>query len=123
VSEQLGRGTHYGASHELEITWGRWVQKLIPSAEWVRFVSSGTEATLMAIRLARAFTGRKTIIRFAGHFHGWHDAVMLGYQPPFDAPDSIGIPLGTLTDVRRLPPNDLAAVEKTLAEDSLPDSF
>jgi len=117
VSEQLGRGTHYGASHELEIAWGRWVQKLIPSAERVRFVSSGTEATLMAIRLARAFTGRKTLLRFEGHFHGWHDAVMLGYQPPFDAPDSAGIPPGVLAHVRCLPPNDLAAVEKALAED------
>src|SRR5574341_613878 len=86
LSEQLSRGTHYGASHDLEIAWGQWVQKLIPSAERVRFVSSGTEATLMAIRLARAFTGRNTIVRFEGHFHGWHDAVSLGYQPPFDAP-------------------------------------
>src|SRR5262245_47816376 len=73
VTEQLSRGTHYGASHELEITWGQWVQRLIPSAERVRFVNSGTEATLMAIRLARGFTGRQNIIRFAGHFHGWHD--------------------------------------------------
>ncbi len=118
LSDQLSRGTHYGASHELEIAWGRWVQKLIPSAERVRFVSSGTEATLMAIRLARAFTGRKTLIRFEGHFHGWHDAVMLGYQPPFDAPDSIGIPPEVLAQVRCLPPNDIAAVEKALAEDN-----
>ncbi len=115
VMEQLSRGTHYGASHELEIAWGQWVQRLIPSAERVRFVSSGTEATLMAIRLARAYTGKSTLIRFQGHFHGWHDTVMLGYQPPFDVPNSTGIPSETLGRVCCLPPNDLAAIEQALA--------
>lgn len=118
VSDQLGRGTHYGAAHELEIAWGRWVQRLIPSAERVRFVSSGTEATLLAIRLARAFTGKSKLIRFAGHFHGWHDTAALGYQPPFDVPDSPGIPAGTLGAVQVLPPNDLPAVEAALAADA-----
>jgi len=64
ASAQLLRGTHYGASHELEITWAERVQQLIPSAEVVRFTSSGTESTMMAVRLARAFTGRKTLVRF-----------------------------------------------------------
>ena len=118
VSEQLSRGTHYGASHELEIAWGQWVQRLIPSAERVRFVSSGTEATLMAIRLARAFTGRSKILRFEGHFHGWHDAAMIGYQPPFDVPDSMGLPTGTLSHIKCVPPNDVLAIEKVLADDS-----
>src|SRR5574341_702835 len=118
LSEQLSRGTHYGASHDLEIAWGQWVQKLIPSAERVRFVSSGTEATLMAIRLARAFTGRNTIVRFEGHFHGWHDAVPLGYQPPFDAPDSLGVPPETLNAIHCLPPNDMDVVVKFLGEHS-----
>src|SRR5262245_29167696 len=58
VREQLSRGTHFGASHETEIAWAEQIQRLIPSAERVRFTSSGTEATLLAIRLARAFTGR-----------------------------------------------------------------
>src|SRR5437870_13110784 len=53
VQRQMGRATHPGACHELEIEWGRWVQQLVPSAERLRFVSSGTEATLMALRLAR----------------------------------------------------------------------
>ncbi|MGH2524861.1 MAG: aminotransferase class III-fold pyridoxal phosphate-dependent enzyme, partial [Anaerolineales bacterium] len=114
VSEQLARGTHYGASHELEIGWGRWVQKLVPSAERVRFVSSGTEATLMAIRLARGFTRKSTLLRFEGHFHGWHDTAMLGYQPPYDTPDSVGIPTETLNRVKPLPPNDISMVEKAL---------
>jgi glutamate-1-semialdehyde 2,1-aminomutase len=118
VTEQLGRGTHYGASHALEIAWGQWVQRLIPSAERVRFVSSGTEATMMAVRLARAFTGRNRIVRFAGHFHGWHDAVMPGACPPLDGPDSVGIPDQTLGLVNCLPPNDIYAVEQALSEDA-----
>lgn len=117
IVEQLHHGTHYGASHALEIKWGQWVQRLVPSAERVRFVSSGTEATLMAIRLARAHTGRSTLVRFQGHFHGWHDAVMLGYQPPFTVPDSLGIPSETLGRVCCLPPNDIAAVDAALAAD------
>lgn len=114
IAGQLNRGTHYGGSHELEMAWGRWVQKLVPSAERVRFVSSGTEATMMAIRLARGFTGRNKLIRFAGHFHGWHDQVMLGHKPPFDAPTSVGIPGQTLEQAICLPPNNIDAVEKTL---------
>ncbi len=117
LAEQLRHGTHYGAAHELEIKWGQWVKRLVPSAQRVRFVSSGTEATLMAIRLARAHTGRNTLVRFQGHFHGWHDAVMLGYQPPYTVPDSLGIPGEVLGRVCCLPPNDIAAVEAALAAD------
>ena len=58
VQRQMERGTHPGACHEAEIAWGRWVQRLVPSAERVRFTASGTEATLMALRLARLGTGR-----------------------------------------------------------------
>ena len=65
VAEQLQRGTHYGASHEAEIEWAERVQQLIPSAETVRFTSSGTEATMIAVRLARGYTGRKTLLRFS----------------------------------------------------------
>lgn len=117
VAQQLQRGTHYGASHELEIKWGQWVQKLIPSAEKVRFVASGTEATMMAIRLARGFTGRKKLLRFAGHFHGWHDTVMLGVSAPYDVPNSVGIPEETLSTVVCVPPNDIEAVAEVLQTD------
>ena len=117
VTDQITRGTHYSASHELEIVWGQWVQTLIPSAERVRFVNSGTEAMMMAIRLARGFTKRHKVIRFAGHFHGWYDAVELGTRPPFDVPTSVGIPAETFAWVRCLPPNDIRAVEQALGED------
>jgi glutamate-1-semialdehyde 2,1-aminomutase len=75
VVEQLARGVHYGASHEKEIEWAEMIRSLIPCAEKVRFTVTGTEATMLAMRLARAFTGKSKIVRFAGHFHGWHDHV------------------------------------------------
>jgi len=58
VIEQAARGTHYGASHPLEVSWAEWICKLVPCAESVRFTASGTEATHMALRLARAYTGK-----------------------------------------------------------------
>ena len=73
VVEQAQKGTHYGACHELEVRWGELVQQIVPSAEVVKFATSGTEATMLAMRLARAFTGRDRIVKFHGHFHGWHD--------------------------------------------------
>lgn len=75
VQAQMERGTHYGANHALEIAWAEAVKGCFPHVERVRFTSSGTEATLLALRLARAFTGRPMVIRLEGHFHGWHDLV------------------------------------------------
>ena len=75
VREQLGKGIHYGASHELELEWAERIKNLIPCAESVRFNNSGTEATMLALRLARGYTGREKVLRFTGHFHGWHDYV------------------------------------------------
>src|ERR1700682_6196869 len=92
VAEQIHKGTHYGACHELEVAWAEQIVRMIPSAEWVRFTMSGTEATMLAMRDARAFTGHDLGLRFAGHFHGWHDYAMAGYQPPFDTPTSTGVP-------------------------------
>src|SRR5437588_12564655 len=64
VQRQMARATHPGACHEMEIEWGRWVQELVPSAETVRFTASGTEATLMALRLSRIATGRPKVLKF-----------------------------------------------------------
>jgi len=117
VSEQLQRGTHYGACHELEVRWAELVCELVPCAEEVRFHSSGTEATMMAMRLARAFTGRTKILKFQGHFHGWHDYALPGWKPPFDVPPSLGIPEAAVSTVVVLPPNDLNLLEDTLKRD------
>jgi glutamate-1-semialdehyde 2,1-aminomutase len=118
LHRQIDHGTHYGACHALEVEWGEKVMELVPSAERVRFTASGTEATLMAIRLARAFTGKNKIIRFAGHYHGWHDAVCIGITPPFDVPSSSGIPDDVLKHTVVLPPDDLQQVEEQLRNDS-----
>ncbi len=91
VHAQLDRGTHYGASHELEIAWAEWVKRLIPTAERVRFTNSGTEATLMAVRLARAFSGKAKIVRFNYHFHGWHDHMTTGHSNHFDGTATTGV--------------------------------
>ena len=115
VQEQMPRGTHLGASHELEIRWGELVQRLIPSADLVRFVASGTEATQMAIRLARSFTGKTQIVKFEGHFHGWHDYMTAAVDPPYDVPESSGVPEAVLRTMRVVPPA-LGAVEQALDE-------
>jgi len=110
-------GTHYGASHELEIRWGEMVRRLVPSAEHLRFTSSGTEATMMAIRLARAFTGREKIVRLREHFHGWNDSVTGQPRPEETLPVSPGLPRGTLEASIVLPQDDVDALERTLRED------
>jgi glutamate-1-semialdehyde 2,1-aminomutase len=106
VAAQLDRGTHYGACHELEVRWAEQVIKLVPGVERVRFAGSGTEATLLAIRLARAATGRDKIVKFEGHFHGWHDYAAAAVRPPFHRPVSAGVPDGVLAGLVICPPND-----------------
>jgi glutamate-1-semialdehyde 2,1-aminomutase len=114
VAEQVHKGTHYGACHELEVAWAEQIVRMVPSAEWVRFTMSGTEATMLAIRDARAFTGREKVIRFAGHFHGWHDYAMAGYQPPFDAPTSTGVPRAVAESMLVAYPNNIDSVRELL---------
>jgi glutamate-1-semialdehyde 2,1-aminomutase len=80
VQRQVARGTHYGANHALEIEWAEQVKHCFPQIEQVRFTSSGTEATMLAVRLARAYTGKPAIVRLAGHFHGWHDLLAAGSE-------------------------------------------
>lgn len=111
VQRQAGLGTHYGAGHACELRWAELVQQLIPGAEQVRFTSSGTEATMLALRLARAATGRPTIVRFAGHFHGWHDGITPGADP--DDPHA-GLPADLVAHVLTLPP-EIAALEAALS--------
>jgi glutamate-1-semialdehyde 2,1-aminomutase len=115
VSDAFGAGTHFGASHPREVAWARAIQRLVPSAERVRFTSSGTEATLMAVRLARAFTGRDTLLRFHGHFHGWHDHMASGYTNHFDGSPTPGVLHGVAEKAVLLPANDIDAVRSVLA--------
>jgi glutamate-1-semialdehyde 2,1-aminomutase len=118
VQKQAARATHPGACHELEIEWGQLVCQLVPSAERIRFTASGTEATLMALRLARIFTGKSKVLKFAGHFHGWHDAVTPGSDlPHFDAVAGVTDAVAKETVV--VVPNDVEAVERALRQDPL----
>lgn len=116
VAEQLKKGTHLGANHDQELEWADRVQRLIPSAQRLKFTSSGTEATLMAMRLARAFTGREKIMKFAGHFHGWQDYALPGEKPPFAKQTSPGVPQAVFDSVVVAPVNDLDFVEERLAQ-------
>lgn len=94
MTEQLQNGSFYSDSHPLEVIWGEQIQALVPSAERVRFVGSGTEATMLAIRIGRAHSGRPKVLRFEGHYHGWHDFAMLGMKAPYDVVPSLGISPG-----------------------------
>jgi glutamate-1-semialdehyde 2,1-aminomutase len=116
LKEQLDRGTHFGASHDQELEWGEWVQRLVPSVQRVKFTASGTEATMLAIRAARAFSGKDKILKFEGHFHGWHDTAAPGERPPFDAPSQVGIPQVTHDLTIVAPTDDIDFVEKALAK-------
>ena len=111
VQEQMAKGTHFSGSTELEMQWGNWVKELIPTAEKVRFHSSGTEADMMAIRMARAYTGKTKVIKFEDHFHGWSDYLVAGSE------GIGGIPAETLSTMIVLPPNDIETFERTLQND------
>ena len=114
VQHQATLAFHPGAGHELECEWAELVTDLVPSAELVRFTSSGTEATLLALRLARAATGRERVVKLAGHFHGWHDQVSFGTDAPFRGPDTAGVP-GVLGQAVTVVPADAEAVADALA--------
>ena len=98
ASEQMAKGTHLSASTELEVKWGSLVTELVPSAEKLRFVNSGTEALMMAFRMARTFTGKSKILKFDKAFHGWADGPFVAAAG--DNPDN-GIPPGGARDDRR----------------------
>jgi glutamate-1-semialdehyde 2,1-aminomutase len=112
LQQQLWRGTHLGGAHELQVEWAEQVVRLVPSAERVRFTSSGTEATLLALRVARAFTGRSLVIKLDGHFHGWHDEAL----SHFVAPQVSGVNPGTGEHVLVADPLSPESVFEQLAQ-------
>lgn len=118
ISRAAAMGTHFGNDHPLHIEWAELVQRLVPCAERVRFVNSGTEASHLALRIARAATGKSKIIRLAGHFHGWHDDVVHGFQPPFDADGSLGVPAHVREGLVAIPDNNVNLLEETLKKNS-----
>ena len=117
VQSIVENGLHFGNDHPRMLEWAGLIRDLIPCAERVRFDNSGTEGTMLALRLARAYTGRTKVLRFEGHFSGWHDYVGRGAYPPFDQSVSLGIPQSTLDTIVVIPA-DLDRVERVLREDS-----
>jgi glutamate-1-semialdehyde 2,1-aminomutase len=117
VQEAATRGTSYGMPTAGEVELARLVVGAFPSLELVRFVSSGTEATMSALRLARASTGREKIIKFDGGYHGHADGLLVqaGSGPlTFGAPDSPGVPSAAAAQTLSLPYNDVSAVRAAL---------
>ena len=115
LNEAAGKFTHPSAPTPYEVRWAELIISMVPCAEMVRFQLSGTEATMLAMRLARAHTGRDIIVKIRGHFHGWHDYAMIGYMAPYDIPSSAGVPKAVAASMRVVPLNDLAAMEAALA--------
>lgn len=117
VQAATARGTSFGAPTEAEVAMAEQVIGRIPSVERVRFVSSGTEATMSALRLARAFTGRDVLIKFAGGYHGHADPFLAEAGSGAlsgGIPGSAGVPASTAALTLVVPYNDLDAVEKAL---------
>jgi len=112
VKKQLELGSTYGVPTQKEIQLAKLVTSRVPCADMVRFVNSGTEATMSAIRLARAVTGRKKIVKFEGSYHGAHDYVLVkSGSGAMGLPDSPGVPEETTKNTILIPFNDVEAVE------------
>jgi len=125
VSQTMAGGSHFAAATPAETEASERFQRMVPSAEAVRFTNSGSEATMLALRLARARTGRTKFLKFEGHYHGWYDpyclnghghpAEQLGpKESPTRFPDSEGIPASVFDDVVLAPWNDLEVLEHIL---------
>jgi glutamate-1-semialdehyde 2,1-aminomutase len=126
VSDAMAEGSHFAAATSAEVDAAERFCRMVPSAEVVRFTNTGSEATMLALRLARAHTGRRKFLKFEGHYHGWYDPFLLNahshpaeqlgpVEEPARIPDSEGIPASTFDDVVLAPWNDVAELEAVLA--------
>jgi glutamate-1-semialdehyde 2,1-aminomutase len=118
IAEQMAMGTTFGAPTEIEVRFAETIRNAYPSMEMVRAVSSGTEATMSALRLARGFTGRDKLIKMDGGYHGHADCLLVAAgsgAATLGIPGSAGVPEGAARDTIVVPYNDLAAVERACA--------
>jgi glutamate-1-semialdehyde 2,1-aminomutase len=118
VQEAMSSGTSFGAPTELEVRFAEEICRAVPSVEKVRAVSSGTEATMSALRLARGATGRDVIVKTSGGYHGHADCLLVSAgsgAATFSLPGSAGVPASTARDTLVVPYNDLGAVEELFA--------
>src|SRR6476660_150473 len=127
VSQTMAQGSHFAAATSAEVEAAERFRRMVPSAELVRFANSGSEATMLALRLARAHTGRTKFLKFEGHYHGWYDPYLLNAhshapeklgppENPNRRPASEGIPASTFDDVALAPWNDAAALERVMKQ-------
>jgi glutamate-1-semialdehyde 2,1-aminomutase len=123
VAKQLDTGIHLGVCHELEITLAEQVTKMVPSAKMVRFTNSGTEASMYATRLARAYTGKNRIVKFEGCWHGGYDCLQTAVKPPMNIPETNGIPAETLQNTITAPFNDIEATRKKVKNQEIAALF
>jgi glutamate-1-semialdehyde 2,1-aminomutase len=125
VSQSIAQGSHFAAATPAESEAAERFCSMVPTAEAVRFANTGSEATMLALRLARAHTGRTKFLKFEGHYHGWYDPYCLsGHSHPIEQlgppenpakiPDSEGIPASVFEDVVVAPWNDLPRLEAIL---------
>lgn len=120
VKDQINRGTLYGTPSEQEVELAELICKCMPSAEMIRLVTTGAEATMSAIRVARGFTGRKKIIKFEGCYHGAHDCVLVkagSGATTFGMPDSLGVPEETAKSTIVVPYNDISQFEAAVRKE------
>jgi glutamate-1-semialdehyde 2,1-aminomutase len=118
IAEAMQRGTTFGAPTEIEVTFAETIRRAYPSMHMVRAVSSGTEATMSALRLARGFTGRSKLIKTDGGYHGHADCLLVAAgsgAATLGIPGSAGVPEGAARDTIVVPYNDLPSVERALA--------
>ena len=125
ITEAAFTGAHFAAANPVELEVAEMLQKIVPNAERVRFANTGTEAVIAAIRLARGVTGRPKILKFEGHYHGWHDDVLvssnvmpvaaLGLRSdPVKIPDSSGLNRKALADTIVVPWNDVELLRRAV---------
>ena len=119
VTKKIVNGTHIGLAHELEVEFAELLTKVIPGAEMIRFCNSGTEAAMYAIRLARAYAGRKKIVKMEGGWHGGSDTLHTALKAPYKGPDSAGLPEDSVKHVIAVPFNDIEALEETLRNEDV----
>jgi glutamate-1-semialdehyde 2,1-aminomutase len=127
VSQTMAEGSHFAAATSAEVEAAERLRRVVPSAEVVRFTNTGSEATMLALRLARAYTRRTKFLKFEGHYHGWYDPYLLNahsHAPeqlgsadnPVRIPDSEGISPSTFDDVVLAPWNDVSALERVMRQ-------
>jgi glutamate-1-semialdehyde 2,1-aminomutase len=111
LADQIAQGTHFGMGNRFSVELGEEIQKVVPCAEAMRFCNTGAEATMYLVRLARAFTGKRVVVKMAGGWHGFNTELNKGVHRPFDRTESSGILAEEQEHVRSVRFNDLDAAE------------